>query len=404
MNTDQKGNTALFLACSINDPEVNILPLVDFILQLNPDIHHVNRDGQTALHIATAAANIDVINKLIDEDFNVDAKAPGNITPLSIALKAENTAVTRLLLEKQCKIDMDQLSIAAASPRPQLLQIIQEFHPFYDIKDSNGQGILYFVKYKEVAEFIVTQSPSSVNMVDDAGFSPAMKIATKLGSSDGEYKDILRYLVQEKNSDLNQYTYQGLTVLQSALMKKQGGSRLNEVVSTLLEFDADVSILPQKISSQYQDMNTIHMAIQTVNIQVINTIINQVSTQCDKNTQQALICQPSGICANMYEFALKYKNADIIGIIKEFMVRESLSVQPVATSELCSIHFPEGDKKTIATKSQQTIGELLEPLCKSRGLELSKLSIKDKNNRKLKLDSKISTLKTKEIHLKKRKQ
>jgi ankyrin repeat protein len=189
------------LACSINDPEIDIVSLVDFILQLNPDLHHVNEEGHTALHVATSVGNIDVINKLIDEDFNVDAKAPANVTPLSIALKADNTAVIKQLLQKQCKVEMDQLSIAASAPTTDQLQIIQEFYPYLQqMKDSNGQGILHFVKYLSVTKYIVNNFPDSLQVLDDAGYSPAMKIASKLGSEDGQYKEILNYLVNEKKS------------------------------------------------------------------------------------------------------------------------------------------------------------------------------------------------------------
>ena len=73
------------------------------VIQLNPDVgsyinQHLKVDGQTALHIATLEADVDIVTLLIEHGANVNAETKNRSRPLHFAAFSNNMEIVDLLI------------------------------------------------------------------------------------------------------------------------------------------------------------------------------------------------------------------------------------------------------------------------------------------------------------------
>jgi uncharacterized protein len=84
--------TALMYAALHGDIET-----VKFLVRKGAE---VNREGWSPLHYASSSGHTDVIKFLLDNHAYIDAASPGNITPLMLAARHNQTTASRLLVEE----------------------------------------------------------------------------------------------------------------------------------------------------------------------------------------------------------------------------------------------------------------------------------------------------------------
>lgn len=60
----------------------------------------VNREGWSPLHYAASSGHTEVIKLLLENHAYIDAASPGNVTPLMLAARHNNTSASRLLVEE----------------------------------------------------------------------------------------------------------------------------------------------------------------------------------------------------------------------------------------------------------------------------------------------------------------
>jgi uncharacterized protein len=60
----------------------------------------VNREGWSPLHYAASSGNVEVIKFLLENHAYIDAASPGNVTPLMMTARHNQTSASRLLVEE----------------------------------------------------------------------------------------------------------------------------------------------------------------------------------------------------------------------------------------------------------------------------------------------------------------
>jgi len=94
-NTDGGGRTALMQAAINGD-----IDLVEYILELKPELEATDKDGRTALAWAVCGDNVDVANCLLTAGANPNAKDSSGDTPRSAAMDDLSSDEIRALFEK----------------------------------------------------------------------------------------------------------------------------------------------------------------------------------------------------------------------------------------------------------------------------------------------------------------
>lgn len=84
-------NTALMMAAFRNNKPA--------VLALLAKGAQVNRAGWTALHYAAVGGSAEIVRILLEHHADIDAKAPGDLTPLMLAAREGQEAAAQLLLE-----------------------------------------------------------------------------------------------------------------------------------------------------------------------------------------------------------------------------------------------------------------------------------------------------------------
>jgi ankyrin repeat protein len=83
--TDRRG--LAILDGGIVEPESQVLSAVSAALTLGSDIDAVNRSGETALHIAAAQGEIEVVRLLAGQGANLNVRNAKGLTPLGALLE-----------------------------------------------------------------------------------------------------------------------------------------------------------------------------------------------------------------------------------------------------------------------------------------------------------------------------
>ncbi len=89
---NKQGETALMVAAYLGRRE-----LVEHLLERGAEVSH---SGWTALHFAASSGQIEIVRILLDHSAYIDALSPNGTTPLMMAARHKDPAVSALLLEQ----------------------------------------------------------------------------------------------------------------------------------------------------------------------------------------------------------------------------------------------------------------------------------------------------------------
>ncbi|CAG8467185.1 11487_t:CDS:2 [Gigaspora rosea] len=175
---NKDGKTPLMVAACENCPHVTT-----FLCQLdNLLIDLQNNDGDSALHQASAAGNIEIVEILINANACVDLCNNENITPLIVAAYNGHADVCRIL------IDLGHANI--------------------DFQDNSHKAALTLAAYEGHAEVIkvLLARGANVNIIDEYGWT-ALMLAAFSGHS------YVCYLLLENNANRHVITRNGKTAV-----------------------------------------------------------------------------------------------------------------------------------------------------------------------------------------------
>ena len=111
LDPDRNGNTPLHTACQMED-----ISMLKVILDSQTEMFFdtLNKEGDMAIHIACKTANLELIELLLTLGgkgydgtiINIDAKNSSGDTPLHVACRNRNFKIGRLLMLKQCDVNV----------------------------------------------------------------------------------------------------------------------------------------------------------------------------------------------------------------------------------------------------------------------------------------------------------
>ena len=94
--TDNNGNTPLILSV-----RYGFLDVFDKLLIAEADLDASDNNGNTALHFAAALNNITVLDRLNEKGVNLNAQSKNGTTPIMVAIKARTYEAVEFLLDKK---------------------------------------------------------------------------------------------------------------------------------------------------------------------------------------------------------------------------------------------------------------------------------------------------------------
>ncbi len=176
---DNTGETVLFQAAR-KEHEA----MVEFLLSKGANVNAVDTDASTPLHLAAISGNFDIVQLLLKNGADVNAKAaavdyPGE-TPLHATAFSGHTQIAELLLANGA--DIDAPSQFGYTPLYRSIELGHQAMAEYLIKKGanmvargpNGESMLHVIattRHVTIAELLITGG-ADINAKDNSGFTP----------------------------------------------------------------------------------------------------------------------------------------------------------------------------------------------------------------------------------------
>lgn len=246
-----------------------------------------DRLGNTALHVAAASKNTNMIEALVKAGVDVDILAGSN-TPLCLAAFNNNGEAVRKLvelgadIEHQAKDNRTPLHIAARQGNCDAVKILLELGANSRARDKNGETPLDYAKQygsKRVQELLQSTDNEEKSTLNKS--HSAIKIALEQFKSIGNSwvgssakstlnptaKDNIKTqdtLLEEGNMNIDNLDEEELTPLLQAIIQRNV-----DAVKQLLDAGADIEVRT-KCEQQYTPL---HLACKHENIEIITLLL-----------------------------------------------------------------------------------------------------------------------------------
>ncbi|XP_061898755.1 ankyrin repeat domain-containing protein 26 isoform X5 [Entelurus aequoreus] len=189
----------------------------------NNDVNQVDKQNRTALHIACANGNYEVVKFLVEKKAKLNLCDNQNRTPLMKAVQGQHDVIVNVLLENHAEpnlVDMNgntALHLASSIPSISIVDILQKHDA--DINVHNKEGL----------------SPLTLSVQED-------------------HLDVAEFLLK-KGADVNTFDKDQ----RSPLMIAAGNGQIS-MVRLLLQFDADITLEDSKgqLAEDYAAMESHH--------------------------------------------------------------------------------------------------------------------------------------------------
>ena len=117
-------------------------------------VQTLDHSETTALHIAAASGNFELVRALIRRGANINAQNEDNLTPLHAAVKESQAVCTRYLLQKganiRAKDEFNKLPVHYTDPSSEIFWIL-EHGPDIDSTDADGNtALMHFIRRNDV--------------------------------------------------------------------------------------------------------------------------------------------------------------------------------------------------------------------------------------------------------------
>ncbi len=100
--TDNNGNTPLILAV-----RYGFLDVFEKLLKKNAELDASDNNGNTAMHFAAALNNIKVLNSLKEKGANVNARSQSGTTPIMVAIKARTFEAIQFFIDSKANLKLE---------------------------------------------------------------------------------------------------------------------------------------------------------------------------------------------------------------------------------------------------------------------------------------------------------
>ena len=213
--------------------------VVQMLLEENVDINHQNRDGTTALTMASAKGYHQIVELLLLSS-NIDIRNNNGLTALMAACGLGHLRVVKLLLQKDLDINIQDnsgttaLMFACDNGNHQIVEILLgKKNPDVNVQNSTGSTALMIICKSgnlEIAKLLLLREDLNINIQNNAEMT-ALMIACVHG-----YHQIVELLLL-KDPDVNFQNNHSLTALIIACI-----NGYHQVVKQLLGKNTDITI------------------------------------------------------------------------------------------------------------------------------------------------------------------
>ena len=231
---NKQGNTALTLASE--GGHYNVVTLLLLNKDLNINIQ--NNNGVTALMFASDSGHHQVVEQLLSKDPDINIQVNDGWTALMLASQNGHHQVVELLLSKDPDINIQDndrwtaLMFASQNGHHQVVELLLSKDPDINIQNNNGVTALMVASYyghHQVVELLLSKDPD-INIQNNNGVT-ALMVASYYG-----HHQVVGLLLS-KDPDINIQDNDGLTALMFA-----SDSGHHQVVELLLSKDPDINI------------------------------------------------------------------------------------------------------------------------------------------------------------------
>ena len=291
-NTNGHTRTPVHLAAEIGDvlmldyllqvvPEVNVCtdggdtPLhiaslhghkdaVSFLLKKGADSNSANKHGNTPIHLASVRGHINAMKTLLESNAQVNATNNEGNTPLHLVCRQGQANAARCLVQHNADPDVKNrekntpLHLAAIKGEVGVIVSLVESNCDVNLPDKHGDTILHQCARSgklDIVEMLVDTGRCSLDATNSAWETPLI-VATKCG-----FVDIVECLVRG-GADINLRTVDGDAPLQ--LATRNGDV---DLVTRLLRLGADVNV------PNFRGNTALHTAVYKDNELLIRQLV-----------------------------------------------------------------------------------------------------------------------------------
>ena len=374
----------------------------------------LKEDGSTALMVAAAAGQNEVIQFLLEKGADVNAKKIFDYTPLMISINNSQTETARLLIEKGAEVNAftnikeTPLSFAIEKCNAQLVNLLIEKGADINIKTKIEQKPLLIAATKgcEDVMAILNENGIDIEQANETDSTTALMKAAKFGHYESVkfllengaqvdkknrqgnsaimfavqngHLDIMQLLL-DKGADVNDKNILGFTPLLYALDHHQ-----TEIVEFLIENSADVNVetknemTPMKIVKKDKDSLMVvylveHGAIDEDTTKVRNESVEVSNVDSNKTASVDSLTAPAQIDSST-ALAIGTKD-DEKKLPKEIVDSKVNEIETVKAEETKKKNIkPERDASVKKDQSPKTITAKLDSIKEMKIEDLKKLA------------------------------
>lgn len=227
--------------------------IAELLLPVTHNLRHADQDQNQAIHVAAAKGYANMVKQLIDRGVDINSKDNLGNSPLVIAIRHDDAALTRLLLKHKADYNLKNNRKVSA------IQLAQTRADPGVLKAFRDQGIKVDKKQTEYADVSIKDFEKSIQQSSSVykGW-PILSIASLLGED-----EIVKQLLRQ-GADVNKHDQSGYTALHRASSKGQANT-----VGLLLASGAMLDALnenketPLYLAAESGNLKTVKKLIQS---------------------------------------------------------------------------------------------------------------------------------------------
>ena len=259
-NQEKDGWTALMLASRNGHFQV-----VELLLKEHADINTQKEDGWTALMLASRYGHFQVVELLLKKHADINIQNKNGVTALMLASEDGHIHVIELLLKEYAEINTQEkgghtaLTIASQNGHIQVVELLLKEYAEINTQGKNGWTALMLASQNghfQIVE-VLLKKHADINTQKEDGWT-ALMIASLNG-----HTQVAELLLKE-HADINTQKEDGWTALMLASFNGH-----TQVVKLLLQWDADINIQ----TKDHQGYNALMLASANGHLEIAECLL-----------------------------------------------------------------------------------------------------------------------------------
>ncbi len=206
--------------------------VIDKLMEQNVDINAPDNDGTTPFFFAVVLGNLEIINLLIENNVNVNAVPPDGITALHRAVEMNNPQIVELLIPKMNDIDavsvegnLTALHCAVIVGHVENVKRLINANADVNIASKHGTPLMIalLIGKQDIANLLIKNS-ADINEIDSKGMTPLLMAVME------SHTEAVRLLIEE-GANVNYATSQSCNHLSMSFKQVLIEKRLDGLIA-----------------------------------------------------------------------------------------------------------------------------------------------------------------------------